>query len=132
LKNNQVEGVKEHVTLRPRGALNNIVYGKRTAILGWLEFWGIIDIRYQVLLISKDHNSKGTAQLVAVLLAGTIFASTFLTRQIGQFQDPAHKEGPKGSRKNNLADFALRFRLGLVDPIEQSHRNGKLFRGFCE
>jgi hypothetical protein len=38
----------------------------------------------------------------------------------------------KGSRKNNLADFALRFGLDLVDPIEQSHRNSRLFRGFCE
>ena len=38
----------------------------------------------------------------------------------------------KGSRKNNLADFALRFGLDLVDPIKQNHGNSKLFREFCE
>ena len=43
-----------------------------------------------------------------------------------------HSQSAKGSRQNNLADFALRFRLGLVDPIEQNHRNSKLFRGICE
>ena len=38
----------------------------------------------------------------------------------------------KGLRKNNLAELALRFRLDLADPIEQNHRNSRLFRGFCE
>ena len=49
-------------------------------------------------------------------------------------QERRRKESPraKGSRKNNLADFALRFGLGLVDPIEKNHSNSKLFRGFCE
>ena len=40
--------------------------------------------------------------------------------------------GPKGSRKNNLAELALRFGSDLADPIEQNHRNSWLFRGFCE
>ena len=35
------------------------------------------------------------------------------------------------SIKNKFAEFALRFGLDLVDPIEQSRRNNKLFRGFC-
>jgi uncharacterized protein YecA (UPF0149 family) len=34
---------------------------------------------------------------------------------------------PKGSRKNNLADFALRFGLDSVDPNEQNQRNSWLF-----
>ena len=38
----------------------------------------------------------------------------------------------KGSANNKFAEFALRFRLDLVDPIEQNHRNSRLFRGFCE
>jgi len=38
----------------------------------------------------------------------------------------------KGSRKNNLAELALRFGSGLADPREQNHRNSELFRGFCE
>jgi len=38
----------------------------------------------------------------------------------------------KGSRKNNLAELALRFGSDLADPIEQNHRNSWLFRGFCE
>jgi hypothetical protein len=38
----------------------------------------------------------------------------------------------KGSRKNNLAELALRFGLDLADPKEQNHRNSELFRGFCE
>ena len=40
--------------------------------------------------------------------------------------------GPKGLFKNKFAESALRFRLDLSDLIEQSHRVGRLFRGFCE
>jgi hypothetical protein len=36
---------------------------------------------------------------------------------------------PKGSRKNNFAELALRFGSGLADPREQNHRNSELFRG---
>jgi hypothetical protein len=36
-----------------------------------------------------------------------------------------HKE----RRRNNFRVKVLRFRLDLVDLIEQSHRNSKLFRG---
>ena len=39
-----------------------------------------------------------------------------------------HKE----RRRNNFRVKALRFRLDLVDLIEQIHRNSKLFRGLCE
>jgi hypothetical protein len=42
------------------------------------------------------------------------------------------KRMAKGSRKNNFAEVALRFRLDLVDLIEENHRNSKLFCGFCE
>ena len=38
----------------------------------------------------------------------------------------------KGSRKNNLAELALRLGLDLADPKEQNHKNSELFRGFCE
>ena len=38
----------------------------------------------------------------------------------------------KGWVKNNLVELALRFGLDLVDPIDQNHRNSRLFRGFCE
>ena len=38
----------------------------------------------------------------------------------------------KGSRKNNFAEFSLRFRLNLVDLTELSHRNSELFRGLRE
>ena len=34
--------------------------------------------------------------------------------------------------RNNFPVKALRFRLDLVDLIEQTHRNSKLFRGVCE
>ena len=37
----------------------------------------------------------------------------------------------KGSFKNKFTELALRFRLKLYDPIEQSRRNSKLFRGLC-
>ncbi len=34
---------------------------------------------------------------------------------------------PKGSRKNNFAELALRFGSDLADPREQNHRNSGLF-----
>jgi len=35
------------------------------------------------------------------------------------------KLGPKGSRKNNFAELALRFGPDLADPKEQNHRNSE-------
>ena len=35
----------------------------------------------------------------------------------------------KGSVKNNLAGFAPKFAVDLIDLIEQSHKNSELFRG---
>jgi hypothetical protein len=39
---------------------------------------------------------------------------------------------PQGSRKNNLAESALRLGSDLADPKEQNHKNSELFRGFYE
>jgi len=35
----------------------------------------------------------------------------------------------KGSLKNNLVEFALKFAVDLIDLIEQNRRNSELFRG---
>ena len=37
----------------------------------------------------------------------------------------------KDSLKNKFTELALRFRLDLDAPIEQSRRNSELFRGLC-
>ena len=37
--------------------------------------------------------------------------------------------GIKGSLKNNLVEFALKFAIDLIDLIEQNRRNSELFRG---
>jgi len=36
---------------------------------------------------------------------------------------------PKGSVKNNLVEFALKFAVDLINLIEQNRRNSELFRG---
>jgi hypothetical protein len=44
----------------------------------------------------------------------------------------SEKIDSKGSRKNKFAELALRFRLGLVDLIEQNTSNSELLRGFFD